>query len=319
MSLLELKNISVHIPTGKKLARAVDGLSLRIEAGESLGLVGESGCGKTLTALAVLGLTPQKAQVRGEAFFEGAGDLFSLGQQERRKVRGRLIAAVFQDPTTFLNPVFTVENQVVEVLRLHQGMKKIRARERTRELLARVRIQDVERCALSYPWQLSGGMRQRVMIAMALACGPKLLIADEPTTALDLSVQARVLDVLMEGVRNSGSALWLITHDLGVVAGTCDRVAVMYAGRIVEEGRVGEVFDHPAHPYTQALLETIRSLEEGRIHSSIPGQAPAATDHPPGCPFHPRCREALPQCSAGPVPRRTLSKTHTTVCHLADS
>ncbi len=297
MALLKVSDLHVHIPVDGAMARAVDGVSFAVEKGQVFGMVGESGCGKSISARAVLGLLPKSANVSGRVEFGGAGDLTRLGPEEMRRIRGKRIAAVFQDPMTYLNPVYTVGNQMSEVYRLHQGMTKRQARAAARDMLGRVRIADPDACAESYPWQLSGGMRQRVLIAMALACKPDLLIADEPTTALDPTTQARVLDLLTDLVEEFGTSLWLITHDLAVAKQLCDKAAVMYAGKIVEIGLMDIIAGNPAHPYTRGLIEAVEALENGEINETIPGQAHPSTAHPPGCRFHPRCKIAGAECA----------------------
>ncbi len=317
MALLSVTDLTVHFETAGEIARAVDGVSFSIEAAEKFGLVGESGCGKSVSALAILGLLPKRiTRVSGRADLSGTGDLLSLSESGLRPVRGRLVSMVFQNPMTYLNPVFTVGGQVAEVLRLHQGMSKKDAWAAAVDLLERVRIRRPGLCAESYPWQLSGGMRQRVLIAMALACKPRLLIADEPTNALDVTVQAGILDLLEELADGLGAALWLISHDLGVIARTCDTVAVMYAGRIVERGAVREVVRTPAHPYTEGLFGAVRGLSEGRMRSTIPGQVHPATRHPAGCRFHPRCRKVMDVCRTEDPREISLSPTHGAACHL---
>ncbi|MCC6160017.1 MAG: ABC transporter ATP-binding protein [Deltaproteobacteria bacterium] len=313
--LLDIRDLCVHIPTPGGLARAVDGVDLRLSSGERLGLVGESGCGKSLTARAAIGLLPHGARVTGRVSFDGR-DTVSMPEPERRALRGSGIAMVFQDPMTYLNPVFTVGNQIAEAL--PGSIATSERRVRVVELLRRVRLPEPERAATSYPWQLSGGMRQRALIAMAIAASPRLLIADEPTTALDVTVQAGVLDLLDDLVRETGMSLLLISHDLGVVARVCDRVAVMYAGKIIEEGTAADVLGAPAHPYTRGLLTALRALDAGRVSATIPGQVHPPTNHPPGCRFHPRCRDAIERCRNEEPTMRGIGAGRTAACHLVE-
>jgi oligopeptide/dipeptide ABC transporter ATP-binding protein len=294
-ALLSVENLVVHFPTAEGLARAVDGVSLAIEAGEAVGLVGESGCGKSVTALAILRLLPATALVQGRVVFAGR-DLSAMKETELRRVRGRDISMIFQEPMTSLNPVFPVGEQIAEVFRLHLGLARRAARAAAVEALARVGFEHPRDGARAYPNQLSGGMRQRVMIAMAMAAGPKLLIADEPTTALDVTIQAQVLALLAAQRAASGCAVLLITHDLGVVAETCERVIVLYAGRVAEVAPVRVLFDRPRHPYTQGLLRAVKRLDEGGVEAAIPGRVDPATHYPPGCRFAPRCPHVMDRC-----------------------
>jgi len=300
MALLEIKNLSTVFDTEIGQAKAVDDLSLRLEKGQVLGIVGESGCGKSITALSILRLVPPPGSiVGGQIIFDGR-DLLTVSEAEMRKVRGNRIALIPQDPMTSLNPVYTVGEQIIEAIELHQKVTRQEARQRAIEVLDRVRIPQAATRIDEYPHHFSGGMRQRVMIAMALACKPELLIADEPTTALDVTVQAQILD-LMRGIqRDEGMSIVLITHDLGVVAEMCDMVAVMYAGSAVEYAPVGELFSAPKHPYTVGLLNSIPRPEMSRLEA-IDGQPPSLIDLPSGCRFadrcplvEPRCREAVP-------------------------
>jgi peptide/nickel transport system ATP-binding protein len=290
MTLLDVQELSVRFDTDDGAVHAVDRLSLTLDEREVLGIVGESGCGKTVTVLSLLGLLPQTAHVTGRALFDG-GDLLSATPQRMRSIRGREIAFVFQEPMTSLNPSFRVGNQIAETLRRHLGLDRRAARERAIELLDLVRIPAPAKRVDEYPHQLSGGMRQRVMIAMALACDPKILIADEPTTALDVTIQAGILD-LMRGIRERlGTAIVLITHNLGVVADIADRVIVMYAGRKVEEAPVRDLYAQPQHPYTIGLLGAIPRPGAGRLRE-IPGRVPSLAELPPACLFAPRCPRA---------------------------
>src|SRR5467141_3503415 len=291
--LLEVENLHTYFQTREGLVCAVEGVSFHLDRGELLGLVGESGCGKSMTALSIMRLIAAPGEiVAGEILFDGK-NLLQLSNREMRAVRGNDIAMIFQDPMTSLNPVFTVGEQIAEALRLHRGLSRKAARAAAIEAMREVSIPDPALRADDYPHQLSGGMRQRVMIAMALACDPKVLIADEPTTALDVTIQAQILDIILDLQRKLGTAVILITHDLGVVAETAQRVIVMYAGRKVEEADVEELFDAPLHPYTHGLMGSIPHLAiiggeteqaNGRL-KEIPGMVPALTNLPPGCSF----------------------------------
>jgi peptide/nickel transport system ATP-binding protein len=324
MPLLEIQDLvtAFHTPAGR--VTAVDGISLSIDRGTTLGLVGESGCGKSVTAMSVLGLVAAPGRIeRGRILLEIDGDpvnLVMLPENRLRKVRGGRVGMIFQEPMTSLNPVFTIGEQVAEAVRLHRQASRGEARARALELLQLVRIADPERRLDEYPHQLSGGMRQRIMIAIALACEPELLIADEPTTALDVTIQAQILELLADLRRRLGMAIMLITHDLGVVAETCDEVAVMYAGRIVERAPAVELFANPLHPYTIGLLAARpehRSGGEGPL-AAIPGMVPQPRDFPPGCRFHPRCGHARePWCKAEQPQLRELAPHHFVACHFA--
>jgi oligopeptide/dipeptide ABC transporter ATP-binding protein len=293
--LLTIQNLTVSFPTEDGPACAINHLSLSMQRGEILGLVGESGCGKSMTSLAILRLIPSPGSITsGDIVFQGQ-NLLSLNETLMRKMRGARIALIPQDPLTALNPVHTIGNQIMEVLELHQHLSKKDARRRTIELLDQVRIPNAAERMNDYPHQFSGGMRQRVMIAMGLSCTPALLIADEPTTALDVTVQAQILELLREIRNEHGTGILLITHDLGVVAEMCERVAVMYAGRIVEQADVRNLFLRPSHPYTQGLLNSLPTLTRSRLEP-IEGQPPAITEIPPGCSFAPRCKERMPVC-----------------------
>lgn len=286
-----MEDLRTYFDVEEGTARAVDGVSFRLRRGRTLGLVGESGCGKSVTALSILRLVPSPPGriASGRILFEGR-DLLRLSDEEIRRVRGNRIAMVFQEPMTSLNPVFTIGSQIVEAIVLHQQVSKAEARRRTIELLRRVRIPAPEERIDAYPHQLSGGMKQRAMIAMALACGPDVLIADEPTTALDVTVEAQILDLLRELQREMGMSVLLITHDMGVVAETTDEVAVMYAGQIVESASTRALFARPLHPYTIGLFRSLPRLEvRGRRLAAIPGAVPSPLRFPSGCRFHPRC------------------------------
>lgn len=296
--LLEVRDLQTHFFTRSGLAKAVDGVSFDIAAGETLALVGESGCGKSVTAFSILRLIadPPGRIVGGSIRFEGR-DLLALSGAQMRAVRGNRIAMIFQEPMTALNPVFTIGDQIVEAVLQHRAMDRKAAWRRTVELLERVRIPDASRRANEYPHRLSGGLRQRAMIAMALACEPKLLIADEPTTALDVTIQAQILDLIGELKRETGMGVLLITHDLGVVAQHAQRVAVMYAGRIVEQAPIVELFENPRHPYARGLLASIPKggAASDRL-TEIPGMVPALNAMPRGCAFQPRCPLAFERC-----------------------
>jgi dipeptide transport system ATP-binding protein len=290
MPLLEIENLSVEFPTAAGVLRAVDGVSLRLDEGEVLGVVGESGSGKSVTMLALMGLVAYPGRVRADRLAFAGRDLLGMSARERRTLTGNDVAMIFQEPTTSLNPCFTVGFQLVETLRLHEGMDRGAARRRAVELLEQVGIPEPEKRLKAYPHQLSGGMNQRVMIAMAIACNPRLLIADEPTTALDVTIQAQILDLLLTLQRERGMSLVLITHNMGVVAETAQRVTVMYAGQVVEEQRAADLFANPQHPYTAALLAALpeRSAGDHRL-ATIPGVVPGLYDRPTGCLFGPRC------------------------------
>ncbi|MCB5175067.1 MULTISPECIES: ABC transporter ATP-binding protein [Microvirga] len=293
MALLEIENLSVEFPTQGGVMRAVDGVSLTLDEGEVLGVVGESGSGKSVTMLAVMGLIPFPGRVKADKLTFNGRDLLTMSESERRKLTGKDVAMIFQEPTTSLNPSFTIGFQLAETLRLHEGMDRKAARRRAIELLEQVGIPSAESRLSAFPHQLSGGMNQRVMIAMAIACNPKLLIADEPTTALDVTIQAQILDLLMTLQKERNMALVMITHNMGVVAETARRVMVMYAGQIMEERSAADLFDSPQHPYTAALLAALPERSEGATRlATIPGVVPGLYDRPRGCLFSPRCAYA---------------------------
>jgi oligopeptide/dipeptide ABC transporter ATP-binding protein len=299
--LLQVRDLSVCFPGAAGETPIVRGVSLAVRAGEIVGLVGESGSGKSLTALATLGLVPAPGRICGGSIRLEGRELVGLREAELRPVRGGRIGLVFQEPAAALNPVLRVGTQIVEAIRAHHPASRAEARRRAVELLRRLSLPDAERRMRDYPHQLSGGQRQRVLVAIALAAEPSLLIADEPTTALDVTVQAQVLELFVELRRSLGLGILLITHDLAVVAETCDRVVVLYAGRVVEEGPIREVFEAPAHPYTRALLASLPRVGSPAPRGglpTIPGQVPAPERLPSGCPFHPRCPDARPDCSA---------------------
>jgi dipeptide transport system ATP-binding protein len=296
MALLEIRNLSVEFQTHRGPFRAVDGLDVTLDAGELLGVVGESGSGKSVTMLAVMGLIAWPGKVTADVLrFDGI-DLLSLSDSARRKITGKDIAMIFQEPMTSLNPSYTVGYQIMETLAVHEGGGKAERRRRTIELLEQVGIPAAASRLDSFPHQLSGGMCQRVMIAMAIACNPKLLIADEPTTALDVTIQAQILDLLVSLQRERNMALVLITHDMGVVAETAQRVMVMYASQQVEEQQAGRLFAQPRHPYTAALLEALPEHAHGKRLNTIPGVVPGIADRPKGCVFNPRCSFVQERC-----------------------
>ncbi|HET6483582.1 MAG TPA: ABC transporter ATP-binding protein [Actinoplanes sp.] len=317
-ALLEVNDLHVEFRTRDGVARAVNGVDLRLSPGETLAVLGESGCGKSVTAQAIMGIldTPPGYVTRGEVRYRGV-DLLRLPEKERRKVRANRIAMIFQDALSALNPVYTVGFQLAEQFRVHRGMSRKDAKLRAIDLLDQVRIPDARRRVDDYPHQLSGGMRQRVMIAMALALDPEVLIADEPTTALDVTVQAQIMSLLAELQRQRDMGLILITHDMGVVADVADRIAVMYAGKVVEEAPVHDIYAYPAHAYTKALLESIPRLDlKGRPLNVIRGLPPALTDIPIGCAFHPRCAYAREICRLEPAPTYQIAPRRTASCHF---
>ncbi len=320
-ALLEIRDLVVHFDTAHGAARAVDGVSFSLAEGQTLAIVGESGSGKTVTALSILRLHDSTARVSPESVINFRGDnILDMSPAVLRTVRGAEIAMIFQEPTTSLNPVLTIGRQITETLHAHRSITRAAARERAIELLEMVGIPDPADRFTSYPHQLSGGMQQRVMIAMALSCDPKLLIADEPTTALDVTIQAQILELLAELTERLGMAMILITHDLGVAAGIADRIAVMYGGQIVEEAPTTVLFANPAHPYTQALLKAIPRLDAPTERlTAIPGAVPPATAWPSGCRFHPRCGSAWDRCRSDAPPLIAAEETHTARCWLVEN
>ncbi|WP_028586145.1 ABC transporter ATP-binding protein [Desulfocurvus vexinensis] len=298
MDLLSIRDLETTFFTDQGAARAVDGVSLDVDRGQTVAVVGESGCGKTMLALSVLRLVPAPAGriTGGQVFFDGT-DLLALPEAAMRSIRGNRISMIFQEPMTSLNPVFRVGEQIAEAVRLHRGATAREAHEAAVEMLRLVGIPGPDERARAYPHELSGGMRQRVVIAMALACDPELVLADEPTTALDVTIQAQILDLMMDLKERNDSAVLLITHDLGIVAQTCSRVAVMYAGQVVEQSPVPELFRDPLHPYTRGLLRSLpRPGARRRELEPIPGVVPGLRALPRGCRFHPRCPQAMPRC-----------------------
>ena len=297
--LLEVRQLQTHYFTfgGSRVVRAVEGVSFALEAGETLGLVGESGCGKTTTCLSIVGLLPPAARIVGGEIRLNGADLAKKSQRQMRRLRGSAIAMILQDPMASLNPLFSIYTQVAEPAYYHLGIRSRSLRRRVEELLRAVRIPSPAMRMRGYPHQMSGGMRQRIVGAVALAGGPKLIIADEPTTNLDVTIQAQYLDLLMDIQQETGVALIFVTHNLGIVAKMCNRMAVMYAGRIVEMGTVRDLFNAPKHPYTKALLGAMAKLGSKEPLYAIPGQPPDLARPPSGCAFHPRCAEALPHCA----------------------
>lgn len=325
--VLEIRDLQTQFRSPAGLVKAVDGLSYTVHEGETLGVVGESGCGKSVTALSILRLIPDPPGriVGGQIEFEGK-NLLDLSEEEMERVRGNDISMIFQEPMTALNPLYKIGFQISEALVLHRGLSKREARDVAVDMLRQVSIPEPENRVNSYPHQLSGGMRQRVMIAMALCCNPKILIADEPTTALDVTIQAQILDLMRDLKEKTGTAIVLITHDMGVVAENADRVVVMYAGRKVEEASVDDLFNRPSHPYTRGLLGSIPNVEEvAHIQgerprlSEITGMVPSLTDLPEGCAFAPRCNFASEQCRQAYPPLEEKWPDHWLACWNADT
>ena len=321
-TLLSIQNLQTHFHTDEGVARAVDDVSFDIPAGKTLAVVGESGCGKSVTALSIMRLVPNPpGRIVGGSISFGGQDLLALPEKAMRRIRGNDISMIFQEPMTSMNPVFRVGNQIAAAIRLHRGISKRAARVETITLLEKVGIPAPERRVENYPHEMSGGMLQRVMIALALACDPKLLIADEPTTALDVTIQAQILDLLRSLQDSHGMAILLITHDLGVVAETADEVVVMYAGKKIEQAPVRELFAQPRHPYTQGLFASLPSTQADtrgqRLHT-IKGNVPAATQFPAGCRFHPRCPQVMEQCKTTEPPYAISSAGHGAACWLEE-
>jgi peptide/nickel transport system ATP-binding protein/oligopeptide transport system ATP-binding protein len=318
--LLKIRNLHTYFFTDEGVAKAVDGVDLELEEGGTLGVVGESGCGKSVTALSIMRLIPDPPGkiTNGEILFQGT-DLLHISEAEMRKIRGRYISMIFQEPMTSLNPVFQIGDQISEVLRLHEGMSRKGAWNQSIEMLKMVGIPAPERRVYEYPHQLSGGMRQRAMIAMALACSPKLMIADEPTTALDVTIQAQILELVNRLKKEKGMSVILITHNLGVIAETAQRVAVMYAGRIVEYADVRPIFASPKHPYTQGLLQSIPRLDQDQGRKkrleAIPGLVPSLLELPQGCKFSNRCKFVFDRCVEEP-PLIEVAPGHLVRCWL---
>jgi len=313
--LLDVRDLRVELPLSRGTVHAVEGVSLTVGPGEAFGLVGESGCGKSMTLRAIMGLLPRPGQiVNGQVLFEGE-DLVTASPSRLRQIRGGSIAMIFQEPMTALNPVMRVGDQIAEGPQVHLGLSRTAARERALDLMRRVGIPDPVRRASAYPHELSGGLRQRIMIAIALACDPKVILCDEPTTALDVTIQDQILKVLLNLRHEFGVSVVFVTHDLAVVAETCERVAVMYAGQIVETGMVDEVFRAPRHPYTLGLLRSVPDFDSVQDSlSAIQGAPPDLVLPPPGCRFHPRCPFAQEDCLSGEFPLRPLSAGRATAC-----
>ncbi|NKB54025.1 MAG: ATP-binding cassette domain-containing protein [Rhizobiaceae bacterium] len=318
MALLEVEDLEVSLKSGRDLLKVVDGISFTIEQGETLGIVGESGCGKSLTALATMGLlggTPIRV-TGGRILFEGQ-DLSLLTPNQRRMIMGNQMAMIFQEPMTSLNPVYRVGDQIIEALQQHETLSQKQARDRAIELLALVRIPDPKNRINSFPHQLSGGMRQRVMIAMALACDPKLLIADEPTTALDVTVQSQILDLIVDLQKQTGMAVILISHDLGVIAETCNKVAVMYRGKVIEAADADDLFAHLRHPYTRGLLDSIPVADKEVEHlNAIKGRVPTLEEAIEGCTFNPRCPNVQQKCLSSYPSVAAFERGHEVRCHF---
>jgi len=315
--LLEIRNLKTYFFTDYGVVKAIDGVNLRVGQRETLGIVGESGCGKSVTGLSILRLIPIPPGkiVEGEILFQGE-DLLKLREKQMRKVRGNKISMIFQEPMTSLNPVFTVGDQIAEAIVLHQGLKKRAALEKAVETLHLVGIPGPEERIRHYPHQMSGGMRQRVMIAMAISCNPTLLIADEPTTALDVTIQAQILDLLQDLKQKLDMALMLISHDLGVIAEMADRIAVMYAGSLMEYAEVNALFQHPRNPYTSGLLRSLPWHQKPKARfKAIPGQVPDPLNLPAGCPFHPRCDMVIDNCRQVEPAFEEVSPGHWSKCH----
>jgi oligopeptide/dipeptide ABC transporter ATP-binding protein len=322
--VLEIRDLKTYFFTYEGVAKAVDGVTYQLAKGEPLGVVGESGCGKSVTALSILRLIPIPPGkiVGGEILFKGK-NLIDLSEEEMRKIRGNRISMIFQEPMTSLNPVFTIGNQIQETIKLHQGLSKRESLEKAIEMLRLVNIPSPERCVNQYPHELSGGMRQRAMIAMSLACNPEILIADEPTTALDVTIQAQILDLLNKLKEELGMAIILITHNLGVIAETVNRVLVMYAGKIVEEAKTKTLFENPQHPYTRGLLKSIPRLGDkvrhGKVRlSEIPGVVPSLYEIPSGCKFSTRCPSVMDICEEKEPELKEIEKGHFSACWLTD-
>jgi oligopeptide/dipeptide ABC transporter ATP-binding protein len=322
--VLEIRDLKTYFFTYEGVAKAVDGVTYQLAKGEPLGLVGESGCGKSVTALSILRLIPIPPGkiVGGEILFKGK-NLIDLSEEEMRKIRGNRISMIFQEPMTSLNPVFTIGNQIQETIKLHQGLSKRDSLEKAIEMLRLVNIPSPERCVNQYPHELSGGMRQRAMIAMSLACNPEILIADEPTTALDVTIQAQILDLLNKLKEELGMAIILITHNLGVIAETVNRVLVMYAGKIVEEAKTKTLFENPQHPYTRGLLKSIPRLGDkvrhGKVRlSEIPGVVPSLYEIPSGCKFSTRCPSVMDICKEKEPELKEIEKGHFSACWLTN-
>lgn len=320
-ALLNIKDLKVKFRVYEGVAAAVDGVDLEVERGETVGLVGESGCGKSVTAMSILRLLPSPpAQIQGRILFQGV-NLLELPQDELRRIRGGAISMIFQEPMTSLNPLLTIGEQISEAIVLHQGLDRRKAWERAVEMLSKVQIPSPEARAMEYPHKLSGGMRQRAMIAMALSCHPQLLLADEPTTALDVTIQAQIMDLMQKLKEEMHASILLITHNLGLIAEMASKVVVMYAGKVVEEASVKDLFQEPLHPYTRGLLGSVpvigRKLREGRRQlQEIPGIVPSIFHMPRGCRFHPRCPRVMEVCSREEPPMVQAAENRRVLCWL---
>ena len=319
--LLQIRNLGIEFDTDEGIVKALDSVSLDIQRGKILGLVGETGCGKSVTAHSILRLIPQPPGkiVSGEILL-GEKDLLKVSKEDMRKIRGKEISMIFQDPFNALNPVYTIGDQIIEAIELHQSFRGKRALEKAVEILEMVRFPDASRGLMDYPHQLSGGMRQRVMIAIALSCNPSLLIADEPTTGLDVTIQAQILDLMVDLNRKIGTAILLISHDLGIISEICDIVGVMYAGNIVELAEMDLFFSSHQHPYSEGLLKSIPLMGEAKeVLSVIPGNVPNLLDPPSGCRFHPRCRYVMDRCRNGKPILQEIAPGHKVACYRLDN
>ena len=315
--ILEVKNLNVGFNLSGGFQQAVYDVSFSLEKGETLAIVGESGCGKTVSTMSILQLLPETATIKsGEIFYDG-NNILGFNQKQMQKIRGKKIALIPQDPMTSLNPLYTIGNQLLEIIELHQNVKGKEAFDIAVKALERVKIPDAKEKMKAYPHEFSGGMKQRVIIAMALACNAEIIIADEPTTALDVTVQAQIMDILKEIKENGNVSIILITHDLGVVAENADKIAVMYAGNIVEYSSKDELFNNPKHPYTKALLNVVLDIKSKSVQT-IEGQPPSITDNISGCPFHPRCCECMEICTNVKPLLRMLDSGSKVACHLYD-
>lgn len=314
-AILEVKNLNLGFNLSEGFSQAIYDVSFSLNKGETLAIVGESGCGKTISTMSVLQLLPQTAQIKsGEIIYNGE-NLLSFNQKQMQKIRGKKIALIPQDPMTSLNPLYTIGNQMLEIIELHQNVKGQEAFNIAVEALERVKIPDAKAKMKSYPHEFSGGMKQRVIIAMALACNAEIIIADEPTTALDVTVQAQIMEILRDVKEKFNMSVILITHDLGIVAQNADKIAVMYAGRVVEYAPVDELFNNPKHPYTKALLNVILDINTDKVET-IEGQPPSVTDDIKGCPFHPRCKYCMDICIQNEPLLQEIEPNHTTACWL---
>ncbi|MEH7502700.1 ABC transporter ATP-binding protein [Neobacillus drentensis] len=317
-NILEVKNLKTTFSSRKSSFNAVDGISFQVGRGETLGIVGESGCGKSVTSLSIMGLVKSPGKVSGDTIDFNGVNLLDLSKKEMRNLRGSEMSMIFQEPMTSLNPVYSVGDQIGESLKIHRKLKRKERKETVVDLLKQVGIPRADEIYHSYPHQLSGGMRQRVMIAMAMACDPKLIIADEPTTALDVTIQAQILELMKELQRKKGMSMILITHDLGVVSEVCDRLVVMYAGKIVETGPVKEVLSNPSHPYTKGLLASLpKKGQKAKRLNFIPGQVPAPLNWGKGCRFADRCPYVMSECHNSMPPLFEVNKMHESACWLA--